>query len=365
MNVVIAGSSIAGLACAATLRKLPFVKTIKVLDTKCSRATNDAARASHVVDQLYTGIWNPGAYGIRNHIEVPEAVIRKLFQPVGNSGYKSVSGRWLANPSLNLMGAFDSHPSLSFVRNRDLLRTLEEAAGIDDNLTDKYAKVEIVRDARVVDLQLHRDRSTAGYRPLVQISVSSCGGRGKNEESVVLDADLLVAADGCFSTVRRLALSDTSHSSDVRAGEIDKQWERERGRVDAQLMSLYKRRGYTVYRGHSAGTVSTAENDATTVITRISDVAFQTWGPGARFACVPTLTGNAWFAALTTSPTGASSIPGVENGRQCHAALANGSRLVSAKELTQLKEKFRGWHEPIGMLLSNTDVVTDNHTRDE
>ena len=38
-------------------------------------------------------------------------------------------------------------------------------------------------------------------------------------------------------------------------------------------------RGYRVYRGHTTFN-SRAE--------RISDLSFQTWGPAARFACVPT-----------------------------------------------------------------------------
>jgi hypothetical protein len=44
-----------------------------------------------------------------------------------------------------------------------------------------------------------------------------------------------------------------------------------------------------VYRGYSPRITSK----------RISETSFQTWGKGARFACVPTLDGNYWFVAIT------------------------------------------------------------------
>lgn len=46
-------------------------------------------------------------------------------------------------------------------------------------------------------------------------------------------------------------------------------------------------RGYKVYRGHSP--------------LQLVAGSFQTWGVGARFACVPTPRGTAWFAAVTDS----------------------------------------------------------------
>ena len=34
---------------------------------------------------------------------------------------------------------------------------------------------------------------------------------------------------------------------------------------------------------------------------RTCDYGFQTWGPGSRFACVPTKHGNAWYIAVGNS----------------------------------------------------------------
>ena len=112
MNVVIAGAGVAGLAAAAVLRRLPFVKAILILEPsrfsseaqaqlECDLASDvqlDSCRAS--VPHHYNGLWSPAisclqSLGIYRHIS-------NKLHPVRRSGYKDVSGRWLAQPTVGL-----------------------------------------------------------------------------------------------------------------------------------------------------------------------------------------------------------------------------------------------------------------------
>ncbi len=134
------------------------------------------------------------------------------------------------------------------------------------------------------------------------------------------------------------------------------------------LVSLTYTLRFQVYRGHtryselSDETLSILTDHAHTFDSPISDhvKAFQTWGPGARFALVPTLDGVAWFAAV--------SHPQVQrfywqmNGHgPCNEAL-NFPILESEHELERLQTIFAKWHRPIPDLLatakSDTMVAT-------
>lgn len=76
---------------------------------------------------------------------------------------------------------------------------------------------------------------------------------------------------------------------------------------------------------------------------RISEASWQTWGPGARFACVPTVSGNAWFAAVTApescvDPLRKSASPSLPHCQW--GALSNGSRPATAEEVADLRQRY-------------------------
>ena len=119
----------------------------------------------------------------------------------------------------------------------------------------------------------HPKESTKHYAPVVvKHDTPFSRFRTQNKQNIVMTengeefpVDLLIAADGSNSTVRKLihpTINPISH------------------------------RGYEVYRGHVPWYVLSSSN-------KITFTAFQTWGDGARFAAVETKTGIAWFAALT------------------------------------------------------------------
>ena len=125
--------------------------------------------------------------------------------------------------------------------------------------------------------------------------------------------------------------------------------------------------------------------------------SFQTWGPGARFAAVPTsncnskasvgtesthpITGIAWFAAVTAKPsdnfslnqsgsinsnskpsksqpsTTTTVVPTVANTGPFST---HSSRGVDTEEYASLQLRFNNWHDPISTLLQSTpyDRVT-------
>lgn len=110
MNVVIAGGGVAGLTAAAVLRRLPFVKSIVIFESSrppCmdssevdggSKMMPDSYQPS--VSHHYNGLWSPAikclqSLGIYSHIS-------QKLHPVLRSGYKDISGRWLAQPTVGL-----------------------------------------------------------------------------------------------------------------------------------------------------------------------------------------------------------------------------------------------------------------------
>lgn len=89
--------------------------------------------------------------------------------------------------------------------------------------------------------------------------------------------------------------------------------------------------GYKVYRGHTQRGVLPLSTSDNADMTDSNAIAYQTWGPGKRFAVVPTWDGFAWFAAITCS------------------------QHMSPLSLEQLALQFAGWHSPLQALVLHTE----------
>ena len=138
----------------------------------------------------------------------------------------------------------------------------------------------------------------------------------------VYTADLVVAADGPRSTTRAL-LFDPPRCGGVAASPPGV----------ADIPSILQPRGYTVFRGRSPSAGGTGGQ-------RVTDRAFQTWGPDIRFACVPTATGNAWYIAVSDSLLR-------ERGFDPDHGLV-------PAPMSTLFELCGGWHLPITELLESS-----------
>lgn len=239
-------------------------------------------------DHFSTGLWS-SALAVLRHLG--EDLVRSSGF-VEASGFRSSSGVALCEPRTTLgpFGGDAATPSLHFVRNSVLLEALRRAAA-------RSGKLSTVAE-RVV-----RVRCSNGGGPVTAV----CSGGDEH------DCDLLLIADGMLSPLRE-QLCSLPHEAFLR------------------------HRGYRVYYGHTSE--------------RVSGSSFQSWGDGKRFACVPTDTGNQWFATVPSSP------PGL--GIECIASgpLSSNSRAVPQQDLRVLQQEFfAGWHPEVAALLSSSAVT--------
>lgn len=192
-----------------------------------------------------------------------------------------------------------------------------------------------------------------------------------DSKNKIYTADLLIAADGTFSQV----FKSLYPASDNRP--------------------VY--RGYRVYRGYSEaskdirqeevrgnegeGTTNTSSSSSSgsssssssrycqEVSSRYCEYGFQTWGPSYRFACVPTVSGNAWYVAVaskeaigTSSGTGSSSASPPR--RAYTGPFSNSSVTVGKEEFDSMKVVLNEWHNPIKLILDGTMRTPEPHTEE-
>jgi hypothetical protein len=176
-------------------------------------------------------------------------------------------------------------------------------------------------------------------------------------------ADLLVAADGTYSTVFS---SLYPHSSNKPLS-----------------------RGYSVYRGYTEKPPADLKGNDESDSVRHCSYGFQTWGPSARFACVPTVTGNAWYIAVPDTVKKAGAVhpaPAASSSSSLHhdivtdssshegtgtasradsssgafsGPFSNESVRVGQEEFDTLKKRFQGWHDPVSDILRDTVAERD------
>ena len=273
MKVIVSGGGIAGLSAAKALSRLPFIASIKIID--------NASPDRRLIDNTYTGLWNPSLsilskYGVD---------IERSICYVKKSGYKSTDGRWLAQPRKGLGKDYHKEPCLGFIKDKDLLTSL---------ISSLPSCVSIITES-IISVEIGNK---------VIAAVSNTGN--------IYEADLLIAADGKNSTIRKCLHNNDSNNNTL------------------------KYRGYEVYRGHSTSLFHFAYKH------RISEDAFQTWGQGLRFATVPTYEGNAWFLAISKAVANTNTIKGEHN-------------IINKEKFENVVSMVSNWHNPIPELLANTD----------
>ena len=210
----------------------------------------------------------------------------KIFY-VNKSGYKSTDGNWLAQPYKGLGSDYNSGPSLGFIKNNDLLTAMTNPLLSSTNISivkEKYINIEKSNKDIVI----------------------------KTDNGNNYHANLFIVADGMNSIATNLLSVSKSFNDHL------------------------KYRGYEVYRGHTSSILHFAYKE------RISEDAFQTWGPGIRFATVPTNEGNAWFLAINKS-------------KPCTDSMKGSHRIVNDEGIKKLLEAVKHWHRPVQDLIMNSD----------
>jgi len=318
-KALVYGGGIGGLSTSLALSCLGFHVTIREKISETAYRSALDLESSNLNHQI--GLWHPSLRGLA----AMEGGIFDSLKPylsfVGPSSYRTAQGLELASPSFTLDN-LDPHllstsivnnnqdynqnisssppPALAFVKESDLLRCL-------------------VVGAERKGVSFEFESEFAKMESLNSVPFSSAS------SSTASSFDLLVAADGCFSQLRSFF-----HPNNKNEDE------------------LLKSRGYVVFRGESCK--------------RLSDNSFQSWGPGVRFACVPSLHGNAWFAAISHSKLLA--IPSLdEKSNSNRSSSSSGSGELYKSALQQLFQSGP-WQKStiIHALLADTGTAASTPT---
>ncbi|GAB5370547.1 hypothetical protein AAMO2058_001502400 [Amorphochlora amoebiformis] len=169
---------------------------------------------------------------------------------MGQAGYKTKSGRWLAYPSNPLAQEVSSEPSALFLPVRNLLSVLRQSSP-PLHFSSPISKIT----------QTQPNSSPYLSRPL-SLHTPRNGGT-----KIPISYDLVVISSG----LRVIESRDSRDSVENRAESRDSR----------------EYRGYRVYRG-VGGRVGGGEE------------SFQSWGGGKRFAAVPMRDEWVWFATIPT-----------------------------------------------------------------
>lgn len=119
-------------------------------------------------------------------------------------------------------------------------------------------------------------------------------------------------------------------------------------------------RGYRVFRGVCP--VSALSSSSTTPFD--PKVAFQTWGPSARFAIVPVngYRDVAWFAAVSSPKLKPSEYFTHSSSSSFNSSpLLNGGKIATSEEKQQLSSLLSSWHSPIPEIVHH--AINDKNQR--
>jgi 2-polyprenyl-6-methoxyphenol hydroxylase-like FAD-dependent oxidoreductase len=247
---------------------------------------------------------------------------------LGEVGYRSPSGAWLAKSTLPTSGSFENFPGLLFLRERDLIQALQRGIHWEESL----ATVRLHIGSKVSGIVEHGNK----FPYSASLTLES----GENSER---DYHLIVGAEGTFSNLRkrygghslvRTRLTGTNVFNSQQDLDQDSRWQ---ALEQAEANSVEDRQ-YSVFRGNAP---------LTNLQLGMNGVSFQTWGEGQsmRFATVPLsfpsskeehIEEQVWFA--TTSDRTIIEETDLE------------------KQKSKLIEAFSSWHDPIPRMMTATSA---------
>ena len=276
---------------------------------------------------------------------------------VGQVGYKTPSGSWLARSELDEGGVDptqdNTDPSLLFLRESDLLTALRDAAKAEEelgNIKIRYGSSDADSSPNGNNDGSTKVQSIVTHSDGVSGSLVFQDGSRTDKQTPY---HLIISAEGMSSNLRseyagRNVRSMTQLSTGMSSlggvkskggggggvsSELREEWEED---VQASINTV-EDRGYTVFRGNSPLTDEEAEMDG---------ISFQTWGVGRsmRFAAV---------GMSTPSPSG-----GEEVESQVWFATTNDRSIASIADPDERRERladhFRSWHDPVARLIEST-----------
>jgi len=284
------------------------------------------------------GIWNTALEPLHDNYSSLVKKLENLGSYVGNVGYRTPKGAWLAQSKLNTKEGTVSEesstsdpsgPSLLFIREKDFLSSLREEVDLksrENVIRTHFAKNESDLSTQVDSIILPKDVGD-GMSGILKFA------DGSTSEQY----HFIIAADGMNSTLRSkyggyenlIKLQKKNRSTEVT--EQSKEWSMKQIHDEHELVD----RGYTVFRGNSP-LIDTADDGW----------SWQTWGEGGsmRFACVS-----------MSVPSGESETPRIK--QQVWFATYDGGFNLTHNEEERKKElvrKFQGWHDPISKLIEAT-----------
>lgn len=251
---------------------------------------------------------------------------------LGEVGYTSPQGHWLAKSILPTWGSFTEFPGLLFLRERSLVEALQRAVHLESGT-----------------IKIHTGPKVTGMVEETNSKTWSAQLQLDNDTVTERDYHLIIGADGTHSQLRhrygghsttRTRLTGTnvfsspssSCVSNSKRSKASTSWNA-MGQAEANAI---EDRNYSVLRGNSPLTNDDIGMDG---------VSFQTWGEGQsmRFATVP----------LSSPNRGADRIE-----EQVWFATTSDPDIVNEQNADKRKEKllqaFSTWHKPIGTIMEST-----------
>lgn len=354
LRVAIVGGGCAGLSSALHLAPL--------VDQGCIAGPIDVYEEKPVVNRdIGVGIWSTALEPFRNSNRTSHRVVYQTMTTdgtwLGEVGYRTPNGAWLLKSKLpTSIGAMEETdmPALLFLRERDMLESLQEAVHWEEH----QGTIRVLNAGRVDGLYEESSHPWSTNLMLCNAKLKSAttastsltdqGDEYLSQPQPCLsdrDYHLIVAADGMNSTlrsvygghetdVRRLIGTSTLASpmdlpanfSDAKYMSTVRDWDKTQHQ---EIVGLQDRH-YTVFRGNANLSRKDLYNDPT-------NPSYQTWGTGKsmRFATVP---------MMCPTPQG-------REERQVWFMTVDSDVLVKesdpVKRRDMLLEEFKDWHEPI------------------